>query len=152
MILELSRTDTTSSLPLGFDTRNPSIFYNIVNPHAFSWEDLLDELYAGGLEFKPVSFSQWLQMLRESATQGDEMHNPAVKLIEYFQKSYGAGEGFEGKDVTFDTTATQRDSAALRSAPNMIDAGYVRMFLATWLQRWSKMGSGIVIAGGSDSG
>ena len=91
-------------------------------------------------------------MLRKSAAQGDEMSNPAVKLIEYFEKSYGVREGFEGKDITFETTAAQRDSAALRSAPKMIDAGYVRMFLDTWLQQWSKTGSGNEDAGGSDSG
>lgn len=90
-------------------------------------------------------------MLRESAAQGDEMRNPAVKLIEYFEKNYGVGEGFEGRDLTFDTTAAQRDSAALRSAPNMIDAGYVRMFLASWLQRWNKTGPGNEMAGGSGS-
>ena len=76
-------------------------------------------------------------MLRKSAAQGEEMRNPAVKLIEYSEKSYRVGEGFEGKDMTFETTAAQRDSAALRSARKMIDADYVRMFLAqsTWRTR-----------------
>ena len=83
-----------------------------------------------------MPFGDWLEMLRKSAAEGDEVRNPAVKLVEYFEKSYGAGEGFEGNDVTFESTAAQRDSAALRSAPKMIDAGYVRMFLATWVQRW----------------
>lgn len=76
-------------------------------------------------------------MLQKSAAQGEEIHNPAVKLIEYFEKSYGVVEGFERKDITFETTAAQRDSAALRSAPKMIDPGHVRMVLASWLQRWN---------------
>ena len=76
-------------------------------------------------------------MLQKSAAQGKEIHNPAVKLIEYLKKSYGVIGGFEGKDITFETTAAQRDSAALRSAPKMIDAGHVRMILASWLQRWN---------------
>ena len=84
-----------------------------------------------------MSFNNWLQMLQKSAAQGEEIHNPAVKLIEYFEKSYGVVEGFEREDITFETTAAQRDSAALRSAPKMIDAGHVRMVLASWLQRWN---------------
>ena len=136
-ILELPGTPTTSSTPLGSGIRDPSIFYNLVNPHVFSWEDFLSELHAGGLELSPVSFNNWRQMLQKSAAQGEEIHNPAVKLIEYFEKSYGVVEGFERKDITFETTAAQRDSAVLRSAPKMIDAGHVRMVLASWLQRWN---------------
>ena len=63
------------------------------------------ELHAGGLELSPVSFKNWRQMLQKSAAQGEEIHNPAVKLIEYFEKSYGCVEGFERKDITLDTTA-----------------------------------------------
>jgi hypothetical protein len=77
------------------------------------------------------------------------VRNPAVKLIEYFEKSYGAGAGAGaesprfGEDengnsigITFETTAAQRDSQALREPPKMIEDGYVRRFLARWLKRW----------------
>jgi hypothetical protein len=135
-ILELSKTLAASSTPQGPDPSNPSIFYNLVNPHVFSWEDLLSELHAAGLEFTTVSFSDWLQKLRISAAHGDELRNPAVKLIDYFEKTYGA-EAFENKGITFETTAVQRDSAVLRYPPNIIKDGYVRKFLASWLQRWN---------------
>lgn len=100
-ILELPGTPTTSSTPLGSDIRDPFIFYDIVNPHVFSWEDFLSELHAGGLELSPVSFNNWRQMLQKSVAQGEEIHNPEVKLIEYFEKSYGGVEGFERKIITF---------------------------------------------------
>lgn len=136
-ILELSKTLAASPTPIGSDSSNPSIFYNLVNPHVFSWEDLLTELHAAGLDFSTVSFSDWLQKLQNSAAQGDEVRNPAVKLIEYFKKNYGAEEGLKNNGITFETKAAQRDSAALRSPPKIIDDGYVRKFLVTWSQRWS---------------
>ena len=102
----------------------------------FSWKDLLAELHTAGLEFRTVSFSDWLEKLRKSAAQGDQVRNPAVKLIEYFEKSYGAGQGFEDKGIMFETKAAQRDTAALRCPPKIIEDGYVRKFLAVWLRRW----------------
>ena len=135
-IVELSETLARSPRPEGDDMQNPSIFYNLVNPNVFSWEDLLDELHASGLEFTSVSVSNWLQMLRQSAAQGDELRNPAVKLIEYFEQNYGTDENFERRGLTFDSAAAQRDSAAMRSAPKVLENGFVRKFLIVWLQRW----------------
>jgi hypothetical protein len=162
-ILELSNTlavATTSPSPAPFGSSNPisnhddnpPIFYNLVNPDSFPWSDLLHELRSAGLEFHTVPFSDWLQKLRQSAEQGDNaVRNPAVKLIDYFEKSCGTGSGTGagaesqrfGKDenrnrigITFETTAAQRDSQALREPPKMIEDGYVRRFLARWLKRW----------------
>ena len=75
-------------------------------------------------------------MLRKSAAQGDEIRNPAVKLIEYFEKNYGGDENTRREGLTFETTAAQRVSAALRSAPKVVENGSVRKFLIVWLQRW----------------
>ena len=135
-MVELSETLDRSPRPNSTDIDNPPIFYNLVNPHVFSWEELLDELHASGLEFKSVSFNDWLKMLQESATQGDELRNPAVKLIEYFEMNYGGEESLERKGLTFESAAAQRDSAAMRSAPKVVENGFVRKFLVVWLQRW----------------
>ncbi|KAL8722185.1 MAG: hypothetical protein Q9225_001281 [Loekoesia sp. 1 TL-2023] len=114
-----------------------SVLYNIVNPYTFSWEDLLKELHASGLEFTTVTFPEWLQMLRDSAAKGDdESRNPAVKLVDYFGKTYRGEESSPGGDVTFDTVRAQRDSAALMSAPRLFEEGHVRKFLGQWLRRW----------------
>lgn len=140
-IVELSETLEKSPRRRGEDMSNPSIFYNLVNPHVFSWEDLLGELHAGGLEFTSVPFSDWLQMLQESAAQGDELRNPAVKLIGYFEMNYGdKPKKFEQRrgPLTFDSGAAQRDSAAMRSAPKVVESGLVRKFLIFWLQRWTQ--------------
>lgn len=76
-------------------------------------------------------------MLRKSAVRGDEACNQAVKLIGYFELNYGGVEdNFGRRGPTFESTAAQKDSAALRSAPNVDENGYVRKFLIVWLQRW----------------
>lgn len=130
-----------------------SIFYNLVNPHVFSWDDLLAELHTSGLEFTPVPFHDWLQMLQKSAERGDELRNPVVKLIDYIEQTYGDSDGNEtttittnlkkrrrkGKgsgSLTFDSGPAQRDSVAIRSAPDVAKSGLVRKFLVVWLQRW----------------
>ena len=59
--------------------------------------------------------------------------NPAVKLLEYFE---GGNEGFEGKGVVFEIKLAQRDSKALRNAPEVLKEGYVQGFVEKWLQKW----------------
>ena len=57
-------------------------------------------------------------MLQKSAAQGEEIHNPAVKLIEYLEKSYGVIEGFEGKKYNFrdyGSAKGQRSSLEVRA-------------------------------------
>lgn len=115
-----------------------AVFYNVVHPHTFSWEDLLGELRICGLNFVSKPFNDWLQMLRESAAQEDEAQNPAVKLLGYFENTYGAEEGFEGEGIRFETTAARRDSSALRAAPKVVESGLVRKFLDQWLERWGR--------------
>lgn len=136
-MLELSDTLAKPLRLNGYDSSHSSVFYNVVNPHVFSWDDLLGELHASGLEFTSVSSADWLQMLKKSAAQDDGVRNPAVKLIEYFEKNYGGIEenSLRGH-LTFESTAAQRDSTAMRSAPRVIENGFVRKFLIVWLQRW----------------
>lgn len=77
--------------------------------------------------------SDWLEKLRISSAQETEVdRNPAVKLIEYFESP----EGLENGEIIFDTTAAQRDSAALRSAPDIIKEGYLRSFWSLWMLKW----------------
>ncbi|KAL9611868.1 MAG: hypothetical protein Q9167_003522 [Letrouitia subvulpina] len=134
-IVELCDTPKRSR---GSCERNESdcpIFYNLVNRHVFFWKDLLRELHASGFEFTSVSFSDWLQLLRESAAQEEEARNPAVKLIEYFEMIYGEDKRQNGP--IFDSRVAQRDSATLRSAPKIIGEGLIGRFLGVWLQQWN---------------
>lgn len=98
------------------------------------------------MEFTTVPVNVWLEKLRESAARGDEVSNPAVKLIDYFERNYkgeaevrGLGNNHKTVEgVVFETTAAQRDSKALRAAPRMIEDGYVKRFLEKWLQEWKR--------------
>ncbi|RMJ25467.1 NRPS-like enzyme [Aspergillus sp. HF37] len=131
-IVDLFRTLSASPTPRQSNSDEPLIFYNLVNSNEFSWSELLSELCAAGLEFETVPFSRWLDMLQESAAKGEEKRNPAIKLIEYYQKTYGAGE----RGVRFDSQSARQHSEALSSAPEVVTSGLLRRFLDVWMQRW----------------
>jgi hypothetical protein len=106
------------------------VFYNLVNSHEFTWLDLLSQLRTAGLEFTTVPFQQWLDGLRESAARGEEEHNPAVKLIDYYEQTY-AGQGLKRKQAKFDVKASKRESEAIQAS---FDLRLIRKFLKMWLK------------------
>ena len=113
MILEQERS------PLALHSTNPPIFFNITNPNVFSWKDLLVELKKVGLQFKVVQFSEWLKGLQASAERGNEIHNPAVKLIGYYRQHYSSSLvethcSTEGTTM-FQTKAAERYTTVLAS-------------------------------------
>ncbi|KAI0004734.1 acetyl-CoA synthetase-like protein [Xylariaceae sp. FL0662B] len=141
-ILELDRTLESGPKPCAIDPADPPVIYNVVNPHVFSWDQLLKELRKAGLEFQTVPFSDWLQRLRNSASHCHEELNPATKLIGHFEQRYSTGrtintDGPGRASVTFDTKYLQRDSAILRQPPDIIKDGYVNTFVSRWLQKWA---------------
>ncbi|KAL8738514.1 MAG: hypothetical protein Q9190_007991, partial [Brigantiaea leucoxantha] len=93
------------------------LFYNIVSPHNFSWErDFLPVLCAAGLDFESVGFEEWIGRLKRLAASSssssaavltpgngckspaaDPDRNPAIKLVQYYETSFGKGEDEEGK-------------------------------------------------------
>lgn len=140
-MLELSAALEHAPSPGAMDNTNPPIFYNMVNPHVFQWDELLEELRRAGLKFEAVRFGGWLRELQESATRGEEQQNPAVKLIDYYKQHY-AGElaevnGFKDHTLRFETKAIERDTAVLRSPPALIEGGHIQKFVAKWMQRWT---------------
>ncbi|KAL8403244.1 hypothetical protein RB594_008490 [Gaeumannomyces avenae] len=146
-ILQLSQTLADAPLPCEVNGRSPPVFYNMVNPHEFPWSELLAELKAAGLDFEVVPRRIWLERLRESAVRGgEEERNPAVKLIEYYDKEFGGSLGAAGKEEktaqavgggVFETRAGARDAAVLRRPPRIIKDGYVRRFVSRWLESWT---------------
>ena len=88
-ILEVSRTLQSAPKPCAIDSTNPPVIYNMCNPHSFSWDQLLEKVRKAGLEFKRVPYGDWMQLLRNSASNGDEEQNPAVKLLDHFELRYG---------------------------------------------------------------
>lgn len=87
-ILELDGTLRSAPRPGTINTTVPPVIYNMVNPHQFSWDELLEELKAGGLDFATIPYGDWMERLRESASTGDEERNPAVKILDHFEQRY----------------------------------------------------------------
>lgn len=96
-ILEVSRTLQSAPKPCAIDSTNPPVFYNMCNPHLFSWDQLLEEVGRAGLEFEKVPFGDWMQLLRNSASNGDEEQNPAVKLLDHFELRYSMSTSTSGE-------------------------------------------------------
>lgn len=140
VILDLTKTLSSSSS----SAHNDSPVYNLLNPHTFSWSELLQELHASGLHFTSKPFVEWLSLLKDSATKGEEADNPAVKLLEYFETNYSAQENLAGEGIRFETGAAERDSLALKEAPRCIKGGLVRKFIGRWMERWGGFGGGRV--------
>ncbi|KAL8954438.1 MAG: hypothetical protein Q9193_007246, partial [Seirophora villosa] len=122
VILQLADTET---LAPSSEPNHDSRVYNLVNPHTFPWEDLLDELHARGLRFSSKPFAQWLSLLNASASKDEEENNPAIKLLEYFKTNYLPDDGNLSGDegIRFDTSAAERKSLALREAPRCLEGG-----------------------------
>ncbi|KAF3404524.1 Iterative polyketide synthase afoE [Talaromyces pinophilus] len=87
-ILELDRTLRAAPRPGAINSTVPPVIYNMVNPHLFSWAELLEELRAAGLEFETIPYGEWMERLRESASTGNEERNPAVKILDHFEQRY----------------------------------------------------------------
>ena len=78
---------------------------------------------------------QMLMRLEESAARGEEARNPAVKLADYFTQHMRPSD-VEGRDVLFETTTAQEFMPSLRGAPRILEEGYVKLFLKSWLPQW----------------
>ena len=87
--------------------------------------------------------AEWLQKLRDyEKNGGDPQRNPAVKLIDHFDKMYGREKT---GDVKFEIKLAEKHSAALRGAPRLIEDGYIRKFVKAWLEKWEGEGKGLEV-------
>ena len=85
-----------------------------------------------------VSIAEWLQMLRKYEKSGENRErNPAVKLIDHFERMYGKKN--DG-DVNFKTKFAQKHSPALREASRPVENGYMMKFVQAWLAKWEGEG------------
>ncbi len=131
---------STSTVPVS--DSDTSLVYNLENPHTFSWtSSLLPELHRSGLEFATVPVAEWLRKLRDyEKNGGDPRRNPAVKLIEHFEKMYGKEKT---GDIRFEIETAEKHSAALREMPRLIEEGYIQKFMKMWLEKWEGEGEGL---------
>ena len=113
---------------IGQATESADLVYNLVNPHPFSWKnELWPALQRAGLEFDTVPWHEWLKRL-ESSTE-DASVNPSRKLLGFWLKQTQR----EGR-LTFDTTAAEADSLALRGAIRAVDGALMEQIVEAWKQ------------------
>lgn len=118
--------------------KTSKLVYNLSSPKTFDWATaLLPALQSAGLEFTPVSFDLWLQKLKEyasAATESELRQNPAIKLVEYYERAYG--DGASQRDLAFSIDQALTDSPSLRSLPDLVESGYIMKFLKFWMKSW----------------
>ncbi|KAL4891809.1 hypothetical protein BDV59DRAFT_208792 [Aspergillus ambiguus] len=133
-ILELAKACAAQSLEHP-SPRVDDTVYNLTNSRVFTWSSLLETLKASGFDFDVVPFEQWLEMMRQSASRGEELVNPAVKLIDYYEAMY-SGEIPPPKN--FVTNKAERDSMTLRNGRlRIVKDGILRCYARDWLKRWT---------------
>ena len=141
IILELAGISTDATPVSDCDV---DLVYNLENPHTFPWTDsLLPELQRSGLEFSTVPVAEWLQKLRDyEKNGGDPERNPAVKLIDHFECTYGKEKT---GDIQFRIKTAEKHSATLRDSPRLLEEGYIRKFVKVWLDKWEGEGNGLEV-------
>ncbi|KAJ6155202.1 AMP-dependent synthetase/ligase [Penicillium chermesinum] len=123
------------------DPEAPNIdesIYNVCNSRQFSWSELLASLKRNGFQFETIPFDKWLELLRESEARGEELINPAVKLIEHYECMHGTtSEQRRSKSKDFITDKAERDSITLRNGRlRIIEDGILNCYIRDWLTRW----------------
>ncbi|KAE8381139.1 hypothetical protein BDV26DRAFT_255812 [Aspergillus bertholletiae] len=138
-ILEIAKACSTNALEdyesnAATTQRIDDTIYNLSNPRSFTWTALLDALRQSGFDFQTVSFGSWLQMLRDSESRGEEMINPAVKLVDHYESMYGEEAPAQ---KAFITEKAERESATLRNGRlRIIQDGILNRYAQDWLRRW----------------
>lgn len=145
-ILELARTCVTPSVPgdsqasssAAVEYLDDSIF-NLCNSREFTWSCLLHTLKNCGFRFDVVSFEEWLLRLRRSETRGEELVNPAVKLIHHYETMHGKESSLMPTGPKrFITEKAERSSVTLRDGRlRIIEDGILRCYAKDWLARWT---------------
>jgi thioester reductase-like protein len=136
-ILEIDQTVKTSGRK--HENLEQHVFYNMVNPRTFGWEEVIEKLRETGLRFETVGVEDWVRKLQEAAGKDDrneEVRNPAVKLIHQIELRFLNNTFASTGHVRFDTKALERDSQALRSPPDIIGEGYIQKFVTMWMKKW----------------
>lgn len=147
-----SEQDTTRINGSSPPPQQARLVYNLVSPHTFSWTtDLLPALSSAGLSFRPVSLATWLHQLRKlsSSVSSDNgtgkavqtaaanpNQNPAIKLVEFFEKTFQTDKEAGGEGVKFEIGEAEKAAPALRQAPLIIESGLLGKMVRGWLGRW----------------
>ena len=60
---------------------------------------------------------------------------------------YAGAEKTE-REVRFEIKMAEKHSQSLRESPNLIEDGYIRKFVKSWLEKWEGEGSNDVASSG----
>ncbi|KAL6230386.1 hypothetical protein BDW75DRAFT_244866 [Aspergillus navahoensis] len=133
-IMEIARACSSHPSHNRFGEVDDSV-YNLCNPHTFTWSAMLKTLRQHGFEFETVSFDDWIEKLRQSEGRGEELENPAVKLVDYYEAMYG---DTAPKPKIFRTDKAERDSETLRNGRlRIIRDGLLARYAQDWMSRWN---------------
>ncbi|CAJ2506925.1 Uu.00g081110.m01.CDS01 [Anthostomella pinea] len=138
--LQLADTLLRTAVETGGDNNKKAAFYNVVPPHAFSWNDeFLPALREVGLQFEEVDVAVWLAKLRKRAAElGAEAEErlPAFKLADYYEETYGdTGEKEKGgSELRYENGRACAESEALSACPLLSEVGIVRKMVGHWLR------------------
>lgn len=132
-ILEFTRID--SDQPAN-QPQEQDLVYHILNPKRFHWtRDMLPSLSKTSLDFKILSTEEWMDKLRNS--DKDPAKNPPIKLLGWFESKYGGDANTrQGKVLSHQTEASQRDSKMLREVPDVTDAKYMGLVIERLRRQW----------------
>ncbi|KAK6855696.1 hypothetical protein PG995_007847 [Apiospora arundinis] len=119
-----------------------ALFYNLVAPHHFSWnDDFLPAVRASGLlRFDEVDLPEWLARLRTRAVElgaEAEARLPAIQLVDYYEATYMEGKDSGAKEgnssLAWDVGKACAHSEAVRNCPQVVEAGLVPKMVRNWL-------------------
>ena len=158
-----SKTGEDQSQTLVEDSpQSEELVYNVRSPHTFSWtSDFLPALTRADLKHKSLSFSHWLEQMQSLPSESaviinnasaeghrpalDIAQNPAMKLLEYLKTGFLE----DSRHVIFEMSKAERDSPALRKAPNVVESGLVDLMVKRWMRRWREMDRPAISSPGS---
>ncbi|KAL9611143.1 MAG: hypothetical protein Q9167_004196 [Letrouitia subvulpina] len=72
--------------------------------------------------------------LKATVVAADPAQNPALKLIESFEESYGHEP--QGDGITFATEEAEKASPSLRTMEGVIESGLLEKMLMVWMRKW----------------
>ncbi|KAK8030462.1 NRPS-like protein biosynthetic cluster [Apiospora arundinis] len=119
-----------------------ALFYNLVAPHHFSWnDDFLPAVRASGLlRFDEVDLPEWLARLRTRAVElgaEAEARLPAIQLVDYYETTNMEGKDSGAKEsnssLAWDVGKACAHSEAVRNCPQVVEAGLVPKMVRNWL-------------------
>jgi thioester reductase-like protein len=101
--------------------------YNIVNPQTTTWAEFSSEL-AAYKDMKRVTFSDWIELLKERVESGEEKDTPATGLVDFFESACAAGKGKPAIDC----------SKSLILSPTLKGAQGISVeLMEQWIGQWS---------------